>query len=128
MDNRFTLQKKERISLQREIDCLFQQGSSFISYPLRVVYMEHNPSSGAQVSVMVSVPKKKFKRAVKRNRMKRLMREAYRQKKNALIRRCREKEGGLLIAFLFIGNELCQWQEMEAAMDKALDILKGKMK
>ena len=128
MDNRFTLKKTERISLQKEIDCLFKQGNAFISYPLRVVYLAQKPSSEALIAVLVSVPKKKFKRAVKRNRMKRLIREAYRQKKGSLIRHCRENESGLLIAFLFIGNELCQWKEMEAAMEKALDTLKEKTK
>ena len=126
MDNRLTLKKTERISCQKEIDSLFNSGNAFISYPLRVVYLEQKPFSGATVSVLVSVPKKKFKRAVKRNRMKRLIREAYRQKKAELIKHCREKDSGLLIAFLFIGNELCRWKEIETAMDKALCILKEK--
>jgi len=128
LDNRLTLKKIERISLQKEIDCLFKQGNAFISYPLRVVYLEQKPFSESPISILVSVPKKKFKRAVKRNRMKRLIREAYRQKKDSLIRHCLEKESGLLIAFLFVGNELCLWKEMETAMEKALNILKEKTK
>jgi len=127
LDNWFTLKKSERISFQKEIDCLFKQGSAFISYPLRVVALEQKPFSGAPVSVLVSVPKRIFKRAVKRNRMKRLIREAYRLNKASLIQHCQEKERSLLIAFLFIGNELCRWQEMETAMVKALGILKNKM-
>ena len=127
MDNRLTLKKAERISYQREIDSLFNRGNAFISYPLRIIYLEQKPFSEATISILISVPKKKFKRAVKRNRMKRLVREAYRQKKAALVSHCREKESGLLIVFLFIGNELCTWKEMEAAMEKALGILKDKM-
>jgi len=127
LDNQFTLKKTERISFQREIDCLFAQGNVFISYPLRVVYIEQKPFSGAPVSILVSVPKRRFKRAVQRNRMKRLMREAYRLNKTELLRHCQEKESGLLIAFLYIGNELCRWNEMETAMCKALNILKEKM-
>jgi len=126
LDNRCTFKKTERISFQREIDRLFNEGNAFISYPLRVVYLEQKPFSGAPVSVLVSVSKKKFKRAVKRNRMKRLMREAYRLNKAALIQHFQEKESGLLIALLFIGNELCQWKEIEAAMQKALNTLKEK--
>jgi hypothetical protein len=60
--------------------------------------------------------------------MKRLIREAYRLNKTSLIRHCQEKESGLLIAFTFIGNELCRWEEVETAMLKAFDILKEKMK
>jgi len=127
LDNRLTFKKEERISIQREIECLFKQGDTFISYPLRVTCVKQKPLSGSTVAILVSVPKKKFKRAVKRNRMKRLIREAYRLNKNALIRHCQEKESGLLIAFLFIGNEMCQWKEMEAAMQKSLDTLKEKI-
>lgn len=126
MDNRRTFKKPERISIQREIDRLFKEGDTFISYPLRIVYLEQKPFSGATVSVLTSVPKKRIKRAVNRNRIKRLMREAYRLNKTALIRHYQEKESGLLIAFLFIGNELCQWEKMEAAMQNVFNMLKEK--
>ena len=123
MDNRHTFNKTERISLQREIDQLFKQGEVFISYPLRIVYSEQKPFSGATVSVLISVPKKKFKHAVKRNRMKRLIREAYRLNKAALIEHYKGKESGLLIAFLFIGNEICHWDTIEESMQKAMRTL-----
>jgi ribonuclease P protein component len=126
LDNRCTFKKPERISFQREIDLLFKQGETFISYPLRVIYLEQKPSSGATVSVFVSVSKKRIKHAVKRNRMKRLIKEAYRLNKTALIQYLWNKESGLLIAFLYIGNELCQWKEMEDAMLKAISKLKDK--
>ena len=127
MDNQFTLKKNERVSGKKELDCLFEQGDAFISYPLRIVYVKQKPLSEPTVAILVSVPKKKFKRAVQRNRMKRLIREAYRLNKTALIRYCQEKESSLLIAFLYIGNEMCQWKEMEAAMQKSLDTLKEKI-
>jgi len=124
--NRCTLKKPERISAQKEIDRLFTQGDVFISYPLRIVYLKQKPFSGVPVSILVSVSKKKFKRAVKRNRMKRLMREAYRLNKSSLVDYCREKEIGFLIAFLFIGNELFEWGTIEKAMQKAIDMIKEK--
>ena len=126
LDNQCTFKKAERISLQKEIDCLFKQGEIFVSYPLRIIYLKQGSLSGAKISVLISVPKRKFKHAVKRNRMKRLIREAYRLNKTSLINHCIEKESGLLIAFIFIGNELCEWKEIEAAMHKALSTLKEK--
>ena len=123
MDNRCTFKKSERISTQREIDCLFKQGDAFISYPLRIIYLKQKPFSGETVSVLISVPKKKIKCAVKRNRIKRLIRETYRLNKMSLIQYCREKETNMLIAFIFIGNELSRWKAMEAAMQKAFQIL-----
>ena len=123
MDNRRTFNKKERISYQREIDFLFKQGEVFTSFPFRIIYLEQKPYSGATASILISVPKRKFKRAVKRNRMKRLVREAYRLNKTSLIEHFQEKESGLLIAFIFIGNELYDWKEIEAAVQKTLKIL-----
>jgi len=128
LDNKCTFKKSERISLQREINDLFNQGDSFISYPLRVIYVKQMPDSGATSSVLISVPKKKFKSAVKRNRMKRLIREAYRLNKAYLIRHLQEKESGLLIAFLFVGNELCKWKEIETSIQKGIKILIEKTK
>ena len=122
MDSR-TFRKKERLFKQKEMDFLFEKGSSFVVYPLRVVYVEKQPVSGAEAAVLVSVPKKKFKRAVKRNRIKRLIREAYRLNKQTLLQNLREKEKGLLIGFLFVGNELPEWKSVEAAVVKALTIL-----
>ena len=124
MDNQLTFKKSERISRKSEIDILFDRGNAFISYPLRVVYVEQKPLSGAAIAVLVSVPKKKIKHAVQRNRIKRLIREAYRLNKAALIQHCTEKECGLLIAFLYTGNESCRWTEIDATMQKALNSLK----
>jgi len=126
LDNRHTIKKAERISFQREIDSLFKEGNAFVSYPLRVVFLKQKPFSGATVSILISVPKKKFKQAVKRNRLKRLIREAYRLNKASLIQYIQEKESGLLIAFLFIGKELSAWNEIETAMQKATGILMEK--
>ena len=122
MDSR-TFRKKERLSKQKEIDFLFEKGASFSVYPLRIVFIETQPVSGAEAAVLVSVPKKKFKQAVKRNRIKRLMREAYRLNKQMFLQSLREKGKGLLIGFLFVGNELPEWKVVEAAMVKALTIL-----
>ena len=105
------------------MDFLFEKGSSFIVYPLRVIYVEKQPVSGAEAAVLISVSKKRFKQAVKRNRIKRLIREAYRLNKQALLQSLREKEKGLLIGFLFVGNELPEWKTIDGAMVKALDSL-----
>jgi ribonuclease P protein component len=123
LDNRHTFRKKERISRQKEIDALFEKGTSFIAYPLRVVYVEQQPVSGAEAAVLVGVSKKKFKRAVRRNRVKRLIREAYRLNKQLLLESLQEKGKGLLIGFLFVGNGLPDWKTVETAMVKALTAL-----
>ena len=129
------LTKKERISSKKEIDLLFTEGKSFIVYPLRVVYIERNcekmPDESV-VSIMVSISKKKFKRAVKRNRLKRLIKESYRLNKSAFIEKIAypplEGAGGgapkhISIAFLYLSNEEKPYIEIESAVQKALETL-----
>ena len=112
--------KAERISLQREIDLLFREGASFSAYPLRVIYVKKKPVADVPVSILISVPKKRFKRAVKRNRIKRLIRETYRLNKNALWESLQLSEKGLLIAFIYIGNEICDFSTLNASMKKII--------
>lgn len=103
------------------MDFLFGKGVSFVVYPLRVIYVEKQPVLKGEAAVLISVPKKKFKQAVKRNRIKRLIREAYRLNKQGLLQNLQEKKKGLLIGFLFVGKELPDWQLVETAVVKALN-------
>ncbi len=79
------LTKQERVCSKLLIDRLFNGGKShsMSAYPLRVVYMYLQPddvvNDEPNTQILVSVPKKCFKRAVKRNRVKRQVREAYRR-------------------------------------------------
>lgn len=123
-----TLSKEERLSWKRYIDLLFAEGQSFVAFPLRVVYlpMEEKEETLALVSIMISVPKKKFKRAVKRNQIKRQVREAYRVRKYDLIDPLTEKGKRMLIAFLYIDKEIHPFADTEKAMKKALNTLRSK--
>ena len=124
----YGLSKEERISSKIEIDNLFAKGTSFLSYPLRIVYIEqHNDETTKfPVSIMVSVSKKRFKRAVKRNRLKRLIKESYRLNKTNLIKKMEEQSKSRLIAFIYLSNTEKKYSEIESAMQKALGILASK--
>lgn len=78
---------------------------SFSVFPLRVVYMPL-PEQDETVSILISVSKKRFKRAVKRNRVKRQVREAYRNNKHNLLNALTEQGQKLAIAFIYLSNEL----------------------
>lgn len=122
MNNAFP--KKEHLYGVKPIDRLHTQGKAFIVYPLRVVYLiVDKENETLPVRVMVSVSKKKFKRAVKRNRLKRLMREAYRLNKNLLISTVCECDARLHVAFQYIANDELLFEEVNAKMCKALDKL-----
>ena len=99
---RYTLSKEERLSWKRYIDLLFEKGQSFVAFPLRVVYLPMEEEMPARASFLVSVPKKGFKRAVKRNLIKRQVREAYRVRKYDLLEPLEAKNKGMLIAFLYL--------------------------
>lgn len=125
-ERRYTLSKEERLSWKRYIDLLFEKGDSFVAFPLRVVYLPMEEEMPARVSFLVSVPKKRFKRAVKRNLIKRQVREAYRVRKYDLIEPLEEKGRGMLVAFLYLDKEIRPFPAMEKAMNKAIQILKDK--
>ena len=82
-----TFKKEERIVSNLLIETLFEKGNSqsLAAYPLRAVYLKTEHREGcAPVQLLISVPKKKFKHAVDRNRVKRQIREAYRKNKALL--------------------------------------------
>jgi ribonuclease P protein component len=124
---RYTFSKEERLSWKRYIDQLFDQGQSFVAFPLRVIFLPLNEPLPARSGVLISVSKKKFKRAVKRNRIKRQIRESYRLRKPELTASLEAKGKHLLAAFLYLDNEFHTFQQMEKAMSKAIRILREKI-
>lgn len=127
---RNTFSKKERLYLNKDIEILFTQGKSFIAYPLRIVYTmrEKETDGNPSTSILISVSKKKFKRAVKRNRVKRLIREAYRLNKTLFNDIAIANNATLHIAFLYLKNELPDFPEIEKAIHKTEAILSEKIK
>lgn len=80
MDQSF--KKIEKLKGQKLIEKLFSEGKSVAAYPLRLVYLKTSFEDSVKIKTGVSVSKKHFKKAVDRNRIKRLMREAYRLHKS----------------------------------------------
>ncbi len=109
-----TLGKEERLCSRKAIEELFGGGhKSVTAYPIRAVYM---PSGQTGVRVMVSVSKRHFKRAVKRNRIKRQLREAYRLQKELLL----PLASGLDIAFLWTSADLLPTEKVFQKMKNIL--------
>lgn len=122
----YTLPRSERLHYKKDIDELFAHGKGFVAYPLRLVYLtkpseaEALPADGlAPVEILVSVSKRYFKRANKRNRIKRLIREAYRLNKHALWSSAETSGLRLRVAFMFVGKELPTFADVEMALLKA---------
>lgn len=117
-----TLCKAERQHRRSIIGRLFEGGSKSVSvFPLRVVYMPvGRDEADVPVSILVSVPKRHFKRAVKRNRVKRQVREAYRQHKQILWEALADKPYGMVLAFIWLDKELHTTEEVR---DKVKNLL-----
>jgi ribonuclease P protein component len=84
MRGKFSFPKKHRLTGKTQIDELFTKGSSFFCYPFKVVYLLERPTLLKSNQVLISVPKKHWKRAVDRNLIRRRVREAYRQENQPL--------------------------------------------
>lgn len=114
----FTLKKEERLSSKKVIDQLFAEGKSFLSFPVKVVFLPTPLNTNYPVQAGFSVSKKIFKRAVKRNRIKRLLREAYRLNKHILYNNLEDRQ--LAVFFIYIGKDLPAYSSIETAIKKAL--------
>ena len=107
--------KEERIVSNLLIETLFEKGNSqsLSAYPLRAVYLKTEHREGcAPVQLLISVPKKKFKHAVDRNRVKRQIREAYRKNK-ALLEGTLDEGQMLLIAIIWLSDKHYATNEVE---------------
>jgi ribonuclease P protein component len=117
---RFTLKKDERLCSHKLIESLFASGESFLIYPIKVVYKKTTLAVPVPVQTTFAVSKRNFKRAVKRNLLKRRMREAYRLNKPGFYTAINARELQLAIMFVYIGKDTSDFTTIEKAMISAL--------
>ena len=116
---RFTLNKTEKLSSRKIIAGLYESGFFVAKYPIRINYQFTDlPVKDIYLQAMFSVSKKRFSRAVDRNRIKRLLREIYRHQKHQLYARLEEKNLKLAIGIIFTGNQMLDYWQMETAFNK----------
>lgn len=117
---KLSFSNKQKLKSQKLIDGIFEEGKSVTVFPLKMVYLYTDNSN----QVGVSVSKRNFKRAVDRNRIKRLMREAYRHNKNMLID---NNVSGYAFMILYLSKDLPNYKlvnsKTQALLTKFLDSL-----
>ncbi len=113
----FSFPKKEKLKSKKAIEQLFSEGKSLSKHPLKLIYLKTSLPNDLQFQVAVTAPKKKFKTAVQRNRIKRLLRESYRRNKHIIFNNI---EGDFALLFLYLGKETPSYTQMENDMKELL--------
>lgn len=117
----FKFKKQERLCSKKLIEKLFKEGKVILLYPLKITYLivdEGDSIYPAKVVFVVS--KKKFKKAFKRNRIKRLLRETYRLNKNVLYEILNNKKKHLLIGISYIANDEKKFNDLNSTIKKSI--------
>ena len=115
----FTLGKSERVKSRKLIEQLFAKGKTFSTFPLRIIYMIP-PKSTSPLQAGFGVSTKKFKRAVDRNKIKRVMKETYRLQKNQLNDVLAIKKISMAIFILYIGNDIPDYRSLYDKMGNVI--------
>lgn len=106
---RYTLGKEERLKSRKVIELLFKEGKSFSNFPFRVVWKYQQPENNIFLQAGFTVSTKYFKKAVFRNRIRRLMKEAYRLQKHTLQTSLCERNLQLVIFIIYVGKEVPEY-------------------
>lgn len=121
---KYNLKKDERIKSRKLSDYIFSGGAqSFSNFPIRIVYKEDPAKTGNRVKILVSVSKKKFKHAVDRNKVKRLIRESYRINKHKLQDYAIQKDKYLAISFIYLANSILTYDVIEEKVKILLNMI-----
>jgi ribonuclease P protein component len=124
MYSRQTFAKTERLCNKKLIDKLFSRGKSFFHYPFKVIFYQVDAtdkySGSYPAKVLVSVSKRNFKKAVDRNRIKRLIREGYRKNKTLLYEGLGKNAVKLAIGIIFTGKAMPSAREVEKKIIQAI--------
>ncbi len=124
-NRRFSLKKAEILRSKKVIEKLFSEGDWLVKYPLKMVYLKTTLPPNSRAQAGFSASKKAFKRAVHRNRIKRLLRNAYRLNKYTIYDALENEQLALFV--IYIGTELPDYQSVEKAMQKSLKKIAQKL-
>ncbi|WP_343033472.1 ribonuclease P protein component [Maribacter luteus] len=109
----FTFPRKEKLKSKKLIEQLFKEGKHLSSFPYKLIYLKMDEPMEVRFKTGVAVPKKNFKSAVKRNRIKRLLRETYRLNKHLVFN---NSEGNFTFLILYLGKDMPTYKQVEKGM------------
>lgn len=112
MNRKFS--KAERLHSKKLIETLFNEGKSFFIHPFKVIFLNTPEKNEVPVQILISVSKRNLKKATDRNRVKRLIREAYRNNKNEFANHVADKEIQLLLGLVYTGRTIPTYALIES--------------
>ena len=106
----YTFRKLEKLKSRKHIKKVFDEGAAITKFPYKLLFLGHTTHHGPTIKAGFAVPKKKIAGAVKRNRIKRLMREAYRLNKHICFNNIK---GDYAFMILYLGKEVPTYDKVE---------------
>ncbi|MGV3595928.1 MAG: ribonuclease P protein component [Sediminibacterium sp.] len=120
----FGYHKKEKLKSRTELQAIFTTGKSFSVFPIKVFFVEKDSTdTSVPVHAGVGVGSKHFKKAVDRNRIKRLLREAYRLEKQSLHEAIVTQSKTISVFFLYLDKELPDYTLVREKMKEGIEKL-----
>jgi len=125
----YSFSKNEKLCSTKDIQTIFSKGEKFVSYPFFFAYTIQAQKEDVPVKVMISVSKKKFKKAVDRNRIKRICREVYRLNKQILLEKLEEiTKGQLHLSINYVANAEIPFESLQKDFLKSINNLVNEIK
>lgn len=118
----FSYNKREKLKSRKQLEALFTAGTIFIIFPLKIYYQEVEVQDNI-LKTGVGTSRKNFKKAVERNRIKRLLREAYRIEKPGLLNYLQQNKKQIALFFLYIDKSLPAYDLLKEKMQQSIEKL-----
>lgn len=105
--------KSERLCSKKDIQSIFDHGHSFGIYPFRVVWLDSKYESDYPARIVITIPKKRFKRAVMRNLLRRRVRESYRKRKSTFYEQLNDMNRTVNFVVIFTGENVMSFKDID---------------
>ncbi|MBU3744241.1 MAG: ribonuclease P protein component [Sediminibacterium sp.] len=116
-----TYPRTEKLKSRKLIQELFAKGKSVSAAPIKCLFLIQPEGMTELIQTGVGVSARNFRKSVQRNRIKRMLREAYRNNNQSLHQALSQKQQSLAVFMLYLGKDLPEWNELQTAVKSALE-------